>query len=513
MGRSTSTSASRSELFVAVLTAALVFLMAARTPLDSDLFWHLRAGSDSLQTLRPVLADTYSYTRAGQAWVNHSWLGQVVLAFVFRAGGWFGLSALVAVLATLSMVMLFRRMSGPPLWRAFIIILTVLVAAPVLTPRPQIFSLCLLVLLDTLLERYAVKLREPSASRLSLLRQPFWWVLGLFILWSNLHGGYVLGLILLGCRGAGELLDRWAGRQASGSRRAVVEPLVLAALGLLVAAINPNGAAMWRIPFQTVGVGALQNAIPEWASPDFHDLVQQPFLWMLVGLLGALGLAERPRRGGDLLKVVVFAAMGLAARRNFAPFALVAAPLLSASGWEVFSRWSARLQPPPEGRAGTARRGELPGWLRCATNLCLFGLIALAALGKLVFVSHPAVVGEYLRRQYPAGAAEFLRAQHPDGQLFSTYAWGGYLIWALPEYPVFIDGRTDLYGDAVIGEWLAILAARQDEGMPGWADLLAQRGVAQVLLEPGQPLLRTLTRAGWKTLYADKLAVIMRRPD
>jgi hypothetical protein len=128
-------------------------------------------------------------------------------------------------------------------------------------------------------------------------------------------------------------------------------------------------------------------------------------------------------------------------------------------------------------------------------------------------------VGAYIRQQYPLGAVEFLRAQRPEGQLFSTYAWGGYLIWALPQYPVFIDGRTDLYGDAVIGEWLDIMAAREGVGQPGgeakpnWEDLLARRGVSQVLLEPGQPLLSALARAGWQTQYADELAVVMRRPD
>jgi hypothetical protein len=331
----------------------------------------------------------------------------------------------------------------------------------------------------------------------------------LFVLWSNLHGGYVLGLILLLSRGMGELIDRWAGRQTESSIWRVIEPFGLATVGFLAAAINPNGTAMWGIPFQTVGVGMLQNAIPEWASPDFHDLTQQPFMWLLIGLLGALGMADRPARGSDLIKVIAFGAMALVARRNFAPFALMAVPLLSIFGWEVISRWTRRL--PAQTKIHEART-DLPAWVNRTANLTIFGMIAFMALGKLYFVSHPAVVGEYLKEQYPAGAVEVLHTLYPagstDGNLFSTYAWGGYLTWTLPQFPVFVDGRTDLYGDQVIAEWMNIMA-----GKPGWEDLLAEHGVSLVLIEPEQPFVRELIAKGWRVLYADATAVLLKRPD
>jgi hypothetical protein len=496
MGRITSTSASRSKLFVAVLTAVLVFLMTARTPLDSDLFWHLRAGLDSLQSLHPVMVDTYSYTRAGSPWVNHSWLGQVLIALAYRGSGWIGLSTLVAALAMISMMLIYRRMSGPPLWRAFLVIFAVMVAAPVWSPRPQIFSLCLLVILDDLLER-------------KFSRHVTWsGVILLFIFWSNLHGGYILGLILLLSRGVGEIIDRWAGRAPDPSNRYILEPFGLAMVGFLVAAINPNGTAMWGIPFQTVGVGMLQNAIPEWGSADFHDLTQQPFMWMLIGLLGALGLADRPARGRDLSKVSIFCAMGLVARRNFAPFALLALPLLSFLGWIIISRWINRLRVRPK---FGGMNSEPPVWIQRTTNLVVFGVLVFAAMGKVYFVSHPAVVGIYLKEGYPAGAVEFLHMSYPDGptdgNLFSTYAWGGYLTWDLPEFQVFVDGRTDLYGDEVIGEWLDIMG-----GKPGWEELLADHNVSLVLLEPGQPLVRELTEKGWQYMFKDETAVILERP-
>ena len=72
---------------ILAITLLLVFIMAARTPLDSDLWWHLRAGEETLRTGHPVLVDPFSYTRQGSAWINHSWLSQVILALLYRAGG------------------------------------------------------------------------------------------------------------------------------------------------------------------------------------------------------------------------------------------------------------------------------------------------------------------------------------------------------------------------------------------------------------------------------------------
>ena len=66
-----------------VVFCLLIFIMAARTPVDSDLFWHLRAGENTFQQMAPTLVDDFSFTREGSNWVNHSWLSQVFLYFLF----------------------------------------------------------------------------------------------------------------------------------------------------------------------------------------------------------------------------------------------------------------------------------------------------------------------------------------------------------------------------------------------------------------------------------------------
>lgn len=496
------TDTEQTNRLVLVLVLLMVFLMAARTPLDTDLWWHLRAGETTLQSGYPMLTDTLSFTRYGEAWINHSWLSEVILALIFRAGGYMGLSLTVALVAAVSMAILYRQMAGPALFRAFIVLLATLVAAVVWSPRPQIFTLLLLAVCGLLLDDY----RRNGKNRLWLLPP-------IFVLWSNLHGGYPLGLMVMGAYFAGEMVDGLfadAGHRQAHWQRLKTLLVVMVASGLAVA-VNPNGVAMWRIPFQTVGVEILQTAIPEWASPDFHDLVQQPFLWLLLLTVAGFALSGRRAAGADWISVLLFAAGGLMARRNFGPFAMIAAPILARHLWNAVD---GLLQAHPgvsTPQIGRVHQRPAPAFLKKVVNLTLVVLIGLIAFVKLFVVSQPQFVRAYEATVFPVQAVEWLKANPeiaaaPAGNLFNSYAWGGYLTWAYPESSVFVDGRTDLFGDEIISQWLTVV-----EGGDGWQDVLYGWDVGVVLIEPDRPAAALLVETGWRQVYADSTAVILQR--
>jgi len=482
--------------FLFLLTLTFVLAMAARTPVDSDLFWHLRAGEQTLADGRPLTVDIFSHTRIGMPWINHSWLGQVTLALTWRAGGWFGLSLWMGLLAATGMGFIFAGMDSPVLLRPFVLILAAAVAAPVWTPRPQLLSLTLFAFLWWYLRRW-------EAGQ----RTPLWVLPPLFALWGNLHGGYPLGLLLIGTLLGGALLDRLLHRETLPWRRW----RALAAWGALSGAamvLNPNTWCMWLIPFQTVGVGVLQNFISEWASPDFHQLAQQPFVWLLLATLVALGLSRKPATGFEVLSVTLFAWMGLTARRNFGPFALTTAPVLARHLGDVLTQMGAGL---PEGirtglEGGLRSLEAAPPQRASVFRLGVLALLLGAALLKGYLVTRPAFVEAVIRQQFPAQAVTWIKENHPPGQLFNEYNWGGYLIWALPEYPVAVDGRTDLFGDQILQAYLDARAAR-----PNWKDTLNVWKVDLALLSPEAPLNRALAEAGWQRLYQDEMAVIWGR--
>ncbi len=474
--------ARRDHLFFMV-AALLVFIMAARTPLDSDLWWHLRSGEQTLLSGSPVVKDVFSYTRAGDEWINHSWLSQVGLALLFRVGGWPALGLAMALTVTASIMLTWPQMKGPDFWRAVVILLGCLVSAPVWTPRPQLASFFLFSLLGYLLYRFKWKRENIGA-----LIPP------LFLVWSNLHGGYALGAMLIGCLLAGEALNHWLGRVGPEvvSWKRLAQLIGWSLLGGGLVLINPNGLNMWKIPFQTVGVGALQQFIQEWSSPDFHAIELQPLLWMLFAILVAVGLSERRADATDLLSLVVFGYWAFVAQRNFGPFALVGMPMLARYGWQAMRG---------DGQKDEEAR-KRPKWQR-RINLALVGLLGLVGMLKWYLVTEPNLVFAYSQNGNPVKAVEYIRATHPEGRMFNEYNWGGYLTWALPEYPVFVDGRTDLFGDEILGEWIDVV-----QGGENWQEILDRWEVGFVLLPPDRPVVRLLDEAGWDEVYRDETAVI-----
>jgi hypothetical protein len=493
------------EQLVLVIILLLVFIMASRTPIDTDVWWHLRAGEETLRTGQPVLVDTFSYTRYGAAWANHSWLAQVVLALLFQSGGYLALSLLVSAAAVGSLVLVYWQMEGPGLLRAFVIALAGVVSSMVWSPRPQIFSLLGVGVVGLVLYRYKWQGRGGL------------WLLPLvFIFWSNLHGGYPLGLALIGAMAAGEGINRLLGREGAEilSWRRILYLVVFGALSLLAVVVNPNGLQTWREPFQTVGVSALQKFISEWASPDFHDLTQQSFIWLLFLLGISLAGSRKMLDASDALSVAGLAYLSLVARRNFGPFALAAAPVLARHAWPALQNlWNSLSQQAWFNKLGQymgvkdANKTKVPDGLRRAINLSLVLLLGLVAILKVYIVSHPAFVDSQQPAFFPVSAVAYLKNKKPEGRLLSEYNWGGYLQYYLRDYPVFVDGRTDLYGDEVINQWMQVVQADA-----GWQTILDKWDVHLLLLQPGQPLSRFLPlMGGWHELYRDDQAVLFQK--
>ena len=489
-----------SDYFVPVLLMVMVFLLAARTPLDTDLWWHLAAGQQTWQTGTPMVIDVFSFTRNGSLWINHSWLSQVILYGLYQAGGWLALGGWVAVFATISMGFVYAQMRGPAIFRAFLIVFATTVAAVVWSPRPQLVTLVLFSLLGWILYRFKWQKKDQL------------WLLPLiFLFWSNLHGGWALGFMLIGLMLVGEVVNHGMGNQSPEvlTWRAVGRLAAWAAVSVPVLVIHPNGLDILKIPFQTVGVQVLQQLIQEWSSPDFHELFQQPYLWMLLALLVCFGLSGRRVDASDLLAVVWFGALGMIARRNFGPFALVAAPVLSRYLWAGYRSWKDPVWAEPGGWGPGPERPIVhrhrPRWQK-VINLVLVGIFGLTAMLKLWIVTYPDLVNANSALTNPVGAVDYLVHQDAEGRVFNEYNWGGYIVWSDPRLKVFVDGRTDLYGDTIIGEWMQIMQAEDD-----WASRLDGWKVDWILVDLNRPLVGALPTSQWEKVYTDDHSVLFHR--
>ncbi|GIV66556.1 MAG: hypothetical protein AB1457_03065 [Chloroflexota bacterium] len=483
-----------------VLTILLVFIMAVRTPLDSDMWWHLKAGEWMVNFGSPLLMDVFSYTRAGEVWINHSWLGEVILYWFYKNAGFWGLGFCVALTATASMGLLYKIMRGGPLFKAWFVILAAIICSFVWSPRPQIFSLLMFVALLSLI---------PTLSN----QHGFIGSFGLFIffiLWSNLHGGYGLGILLLIFLLVGEILDFLArpdykGKQIGGLKQKFIW-LMIALVGVV---INPNGLNTLVIPFKTIGVQTLQSLIDEWSSPNFHQLEMQPFLILFFIVVAAFAFSKQTIRGCDVIAFLGFAYLALVSKRNIAPFAIIASFIagqyLPEILTEVAKNIREKLSLNPQRRI--VNRGVISARLRRAMNYLLVGLLGLVALGKWYYVTHPVIVNAYESHFYPKKAITHIKKMGlPHSRLFNSYGWGGYTIWHLPEAAVFVDGRTDLFGDEILGEWLQVINAGKD-----WEQIVDKWEIGWFLIEPDQPVVERLIEKGWKVFYQDEVCIVIVR--
>jgi hypothetical protein len=483
------------DWFVPVVGLLLVFILSARAPVDSDMWWHLKAGEATVISGHPILVDTFSFTRGGESWINHSWLSEAGMFLLFRYGGFVALGAALALLATFSMGLVYFQSSGSPILKAFLLVFGSAVAAVVWSPRPQLVSLVMLAVASTLLYLYKWK-------KIDHLK----WLPLVFCLWGNLHGGYALGFLLIGAMLVGEVGNTLIGNQSTYCLhwRQIRQVIMWSGISALALLLNPNGLDILKIPFQTVEVSVLQQLIQEWASPDFHELFQQPFLWLLFAILAAAGLSRRRIDLTDLVSVVLFGYLGLVARRNFGPFAIVAVPVLSrnlvaalhpADGEVALEYGELKI----DAVSGSRRR---PRWQR-RLNLGIVGLLTIAACLKLGFVTYLPTVEAAVLSSQPEGAISWLEVNAPGGRILNEYNWGGYLEWRLPAYKVYVDGRTDLFGDSILSQWLTDMQAGD-----GWKEDIQRWKIDYILIDPQRPLAQAAVQNGWKVLYKDAGAVL-----
>ena len=488
---------------ILVIVFLLIFFIAARTALEPDLWWHLRAGEVTLQTGHPLLTDTFSYTRAGQPWVNHSWLSEIILYLVFRAGGAYALSLLTGLIAATSMMFVWMQTDAPNWQRAGVILLASIPASMVWSPRPQLFSLLMFGILGWILYQH-----HRGKTRMK------WWLPLLFLVWSNLHGGFALGFILLGCYVTADFLNRVFKifTEISSNWKEFIWLVGICFLCGFAVLLNPNGIKTWLIPFSTVGVKSLQQFISEWASPDFHELVQQSLLWLGGLLIFVFALSRKQATAYSIITILIFGYMALLARRNYGPFAMVCAPVILNHLPGLLEEAKAHLafkflaRPSENWMKRRQSQKALPGGVQVGFNISIVAILMAAVVLKAYLVNYPAIYAVYASKMFPQEAVLYLQQNKPEGQLFSEYNWGGYLIWNLREYPVFVDGRTDLFGDEVIGQWINVIQA--DEG---WQQILDQYQVRTIMLSPQRKIIEILAINGWKLVYRDDQAVIYER--
>lgn len=472
------------HLWAMVVMVGILVFLETHPVRPQDFWWHLRMGETLLTTRALPLVDTLTHTRAGAPYTfGIFWLPQIAYALTFRLGG---VSATL-MLHTLVVggaygLLLWSAYRSSGSWRAAA--LGLLFAAALgfndwnVRPQGLAFLAASLILTGSLGYRRTAQVRYLAL-----------WPLGM-LLWVNGHGSFPIGLALIGL-GALDAL------------RAQVRPILTLGLAALLAALacllNPQGLGALRYALGMTGNPLIQNLIPEWAPPTFTTLDGALFLGGLLLSGALLMLAPQRPRPAQVLAWLVLGALSLRTSRGIVWFGMALAPLLAETLSTFETHWGMRSAP-------------LTPVTRRINQLIAVALLGAVVLGlppfKALLPLSPQKRG-LLSPETPVAATEALLRTAPPGPIFNAMAFGSYLEWAAPAYPVFVDTRIELFTFDIWQDYLHISLAQT-----GWEERLAAYGVNTVLLDVSTqaPLFAALRAdPAWCLLYADETAALFTR--
>ncbi len=446
----------------------------------SDMWWHLAAGREIIEAGSVRLVDHWSFTAAGQPWNNHEWLADVIY---YLWTGAFGVETLVywkwlvLILTFAILQRVLARLTGDNVSALVLAVVALAIAAPFIDVRPHLYSLLgFSVLLWLRLDRVS----------------PLWTLMLLFLLWVNLHGGFIFGLMAVGI-----LVFPWRDPSLGAIGRAA---LVVAAC-TLVCLVNPDGLEVFILPLvYAFDTGSPYRELGEWLSPFRPGGIRSPlfFYFMWAPVLVLLYLLPPVRRHTripweGLALTALTLAMSLTSRRFIPLFGISLAVLLA----------------PLAALACYRLRLDRVSPVLAAAAL----LVGLYRLQPYPLQASPAfhyLTAEY---SYPVDLMNFMEANGIEGDVFAYYNWGGYLHWRTGGgLRVFIDGRANtIYDTQTYNDYVAVL-----NSAPGWMKYIDNTG-AEFILWPhfkgdGQQKLYQLLQTGqWRPVYRDSVGWLLAR--
>lgn len=461
----------------ALLLASSVLYFFSSNEADNDLWGHVFFGRAILAARSIPRVDTYAYTSVGHAWVNHEWLSQVVLALAYEWAGAPALLLLKLVVAAATFVLLCglirRRTATPQVW-GLVGLLSIAVLARGFAIRPQIFTYFGIALTLWLLD-------SSRDRRRSIVVLP-----ALFVIWANLHGGFVLGLAIVGLFAAASVLHD------AGPRR---EPWIVFIACAAGTVLNPYGARLYAFVWNEL---SRTHPITEWQAATPSDAGQLAFFGMLALVVVTAPLVRRWREDGwQLVLALAIGVLAVRHQRHTPVFALCAAAPLAAQlerarGWFT-QRSSFALSPGP-------RR-----FIAIAIGALALVQIALTAArwqrDGLQLVFDPG--------EYPTAAVRAIGRAGVHVNLAVPLDWGEYVLWFLaPQVQVSLDGRfATLFSEQLVADNFNFFS-----GAPGWRRLVDEYPTDAALVPAGAPC-PIAREPGWQRVYADAVAVLYVRTD
>jgi len=471
-------------LFSAAAVYECVHLSALTT---SDVWVHLRTGIWILQN--HAIPHTGLFSRySNLPWNDSNWGFDVLLGAMYHLCGLRAIPILLIALKVALAVVTFllARSTRASFWGAVLLSAVAQYVIPNLQPLPYVLSIVF----------FALELRRLFDSRRTGKSRNLFWLPALFVVWANLHLQFVAGLILLGLFLIAVLIESVLRAHGAGWLSAQVRPLdpkqvgIVSLLSLLATFANPYTVHLLPAAFRVLYSSVSFGHFTEMNSMSFRQ--PQEYALMLLVMMAYLALGRC--RSLALFELMALMAGTLVAFRVARDGWLVVLPAVAilSFGFQFVRQGSEAL--PRKGLAGER------AWVAGLT-------VAVVAIAAALVPSSKALMDK-ISAKFPVKACEYIEANHLLQPLFNAYDWGSFVTWYLPQYPVVVDSRVELYGSDILGTYFDVVTGKElMESQP----MVTSSGT--LLLEKQYAMSKALTdlpalRAQYRLVYSDEIASV-----
>jgi hypothetical protein len=463
---------------------------------DGDTGWHIRTGQYILAHHIVPTQDLFSFSRPGAPWFAWEWLTDVSYALSFQAAGLKGIVLVAGLIIALFATVVLRY----TLWRganALVAALTTLLAVGASSmhflARPHIFTLLLLPCCLWLVEADRRK------------NTPWLWVLvPLTAVWTNLHGGFAIFLVCLGLLVLATSLEAALDQRTRAASWPQIRRYSALLLGCTLASVvNPYGIQLHLHIIEYLRADWIKNMVQEFQAPTFRSEGQLQFEALLLAGLIAIGFLVRKKMYVEALWILFLAHSSLISVRHAPLFATVAAPLIAC---ELSAWWQAGVEGLKKSSAWRILYqlgiDLAPGFRRTSVWPVVV-IVALAALDAPLKWPH-----DFPSEMFPTALVHRHAGLLESGRLLTPDQWGDYIIYSFyPTQKVYVDGRSDFYGEKLGREYLHLLQGSYD------VKAIMDRNAFTVALLPVDWPLASMLKldSGWHVVEDDGKVILFER--
>lgn len=451
---------------------------------DGDTGYHIRAGEIILNTFEIPRLDPFSFIEPPLKWTAHEWLSEVIMAGIHRLFDLTGVVIFFSFFLSFTFYLFYILLR---LDHENILVLwpVALIAVGCTTfhwlARPHVFSFIFIIIWHYILERYQYK----NKNYLYFLPLSM-------ILWVNLHGGYIIGFVLIGIYFISNLIDGYLKpEEDKNSAKTKIKNFIVYGLACLLASlINPFGYKILFFPFNLVNNKFLMANVGEFMATNLQ--IEHPFKYFLFFTLVVLMKSKRRLNTNELMIFILFTYMALYSVRYTTIFTILCTPILLKHLNEGLSLPNYRVIEKLKIRSNNIANFDSKNKGYIWPILIVIVVLFLAKSDLLNY--------RFKADKYPVNAVNFILKERIPGNMFNNDEFGDYLIYkAYPNYKVFFDGRIDMYGTDHVKNFLKVIKLE-----PNWGDVIELYNIGWVFHNADSLLSRYLyERPDWHLIYAD----------